>query len=248
MEPITEADRPRSWPSTGTTKVCTSQHEDSNQLTSSSRRNIGSRTRSQAVPPRCLSDATTGGSSCTRSHPEPATAAAARPSAGRPSGSPPWSISRPALNGPRKLETAGPIASQENTCLSCVGFSAARPDVALQRDRRRAGGAAGQQRAQAQHREHRKGDGQARTQRGRDHAQAHRPLAGRAGRHSARPAAPGTPASARTAPAARRPQPRCSPRAAPAAARPCACRPCRHAGRPGRRSGARARDSRPPLM
>ena len=164
MEPITEADRPRSWPSTGSTKVCTSQQEDRNQLTSSSLRNMGSRTRSQALPPRCLPDAATGGRSCadfTQNQDSNGSAAISRKAERKPA----WSITRPALNGPRKFEMAGPIASQENTCLSCVGFSAARPDMALQRDGRRTGSASGQQRAQAKHRKHRKGDGQARTRR-----------------------------------------------------------------------------------
>jgi len=48
MVPTTEALKPRSWPSTGTTKVCTSQQEDSNQLTPSKRRIMGSASRSMA--------------------------------------------------------------------------------------------------------------------------------------------------------------------------------------------------------
>ena len=47
MAPITEALKARSWPSTGTTKVCTSQQLDSNQFTSSRRRIKGSRSKCQ---------------------------------------------------------------------------------------------------------------------------------------------------------------------------------------------------------
>ena len=36
-------------------------------------------------------------------------------------------MTRPAVNGPTKFETAGPIASQEKTCFIWVGVSAARP-------------------------------------------------------------------------------------------------------------------------
>ena len=65
MEPITEALMPRSKPSTGTTKVCTSQHDDKNQLTIIRRRNTGSRSRSQALG-RTPGAATMGGNSCVR--------------------------------------------------------------------------------------------------------------------------------------------------------------------------------------
>ena len=64
MEPITEADSPRSCPSSGTTKVCTSQHDDSSQFTMSSRRKPGSASRSQARARVPSSAATTGGISC----------------------------------------------------------------------------------------------------------------------------------------------------------------------------------------
>ena len=123
---MTEADSPRSWPSTGTTKVWTSQHEDSSQLTSSKRRNMGSRTRFQAGPWGWLAVRATGGSSlvdCTQNQPTSGNAASSRKAGRKPA----WSIIRPAQNGPMKLDTAGPMASHEKTCLSCVGFSAARP-------------------------------------------------------------------------------------------------------------------------
>src|SRR6218665_1539447 len=48
MLPMTDADMPRSCPSSGTAKVCTSQQEASIQLTSSRRRNGSSFIRSQA--------------------------------------------------------------------------------------------------------------------------------------------------------------------------------------------------------
>ncbi|CAM3905109.1 hypothetical protein ACAN107058_19485 [Paracidovorax anthurii] len=63
MVPITEAESPRSCPSSGTTKVCTSQQDDSSQFTSSSRRKPASASRSHErwrAPP---SAAITGGSS-----------------------------------------------------------------------------------------------------------------------------------------------------------------------------------------
>src|SRR3990167_1933302 len=66
MEPMTDALIPLSKPSTGTTKVCTSQQDDKNQFTNINRRNVGSRNRSQdlgGVPPFA---ATTGGSSRVR--------------------------------------------------------------------------------------------------------------------------------------------------------------------------------------
>ncbi|AEG93556.1 Hypothetical protein Rta_24580 [Ramlibacter tataouinensis TTB310] len=124
--PMTEADRPRSCPSTGTTKVCTSQQDDSSQLTSSRRRKPVSRTRSQAVPGLLPAGATTGGSSrAPRTQNQVASGSTAiRKKAQR---KPPWSITSPAANGPRKLETAGPIASQENTWRSRVASPAARP-------------------------------------------------------------------------------------------------------------------------
>ena len=46
--PTTEALKPRSCPSTGTTKVCTSQQDESNQLTPNKRRIIGSASKSSA--------------------------------------------------------------------------------------------------------------------------------------------------------------------------------------------------------
>ena len=44
-----------------------------------------------------------------------------------PAALPAWSIINPAQNGPMKLETAGPMASQLNTCRSWVESCAARP-------------------------------------------------------------------------------------------------------------------------
>ena len=52
MVPITEADRPRSCPRMGTTKVCTSQHDDRAQFISSRRRKPWCCSMSQAVPER----------------------------------------------------------------------------------------------------------------------------------------------------------------------------------------------------
>ncbi len=126
MVPITDADKPRSWPSTGTTKVWTSQQDDSSQFTISRRRNIGSRTRFHAAPWWAPAARMTGGNSLVtriQSQPTSGKAASTRNAARKP----PWSMIRPAANGPMKLDTAGPIASHENTCLSWVGFSAARP-------------------------------------------------------------------------------------------------------------------------
>jgi hypothetical protein len=50
------------------------------------------------------------------------------------------------------------MASQENTCFSCVAPNRRAAHVPLQRDHRRAGGAAREQRREAQHREHREGN------------------------------------------------------------------------------------------
>jgi len=66
MVPMTEAGMPCSWPSTGTTKVCTSQHDDSNQFTSMSRRKSVPFIKSQALVGVLPGAATTGGNSCTR--------------------------------------------------------------------------------------------------------------------------------------------------------------------------------------
>ncbi len=63
MLPMTEALRPLSWPSTGTTKVWTSQQDDIIQLTSIKRRNMGSCRRSQALAREAPSTGCTGGSS-----------------------------------------------------------------------------------------------------------------------------------------------------------------------------------------
>ena len=163
MEPITEALKPRSWPSTGTTKVCTSQHDDSNQLTSIRRRNIGSRSKSQAVAAarrrrgdqrRQLARFRAPEPAGQRQHGHQQKGGAIAPEAA--GSAPAWSISSPAANGPDELEIAGPMASQLNTCLSCGRMPAARPTWRCSAIDGRAGGAAGQQRRQAQHRKHRK--------------------------------------------------------------------------------------------
>ena len=60
---MTEALMPRSNPSTGTTKVCTSQQADKNQFTSSRRRNMGSRNKSHALGLWSPLGAMTGGNS-----------------------------------------------------------------------------------------------------------------------------------------------------------------------------------------
>ena len=60
IRPIVLALKPRSWPSTGTAKVCTSQQADSSQLTSSSRFKPGARSRSQARLPAAARRAVRG--------------------------------------------------------------------------------------------------------------------------------------------------------------------------------------------
>lgn len=60
---MTEALMPFSKPSTGTTKVCTSQQDDKNQFTSMRRRKDGSRSRSQALGGTLPGWTRTGGSS-----------------------------------------------------------------------------------------------------------------------------------------------------------------------------------------
>ena len=134
IDPITDALMPRSNPSTGTTNVCTSQQDDKNQFTSIKRRNIGSRSRSQAFGRAPASVTSTGGSSRverTRNQ-LPKGSSASRKKATRYPGRllgelPAWSINSPAAKGPRKLENAGPMESQLNTCRSCTGPLAARP-------------------------------------------------------------------------------------------------------------------------
>ena len=64
--PITDAGIPRSKPSTGTTKVCTSQQDDKSQLTSMSRRKSGLDIKSQALGTGLPGAAMMGGNSCTR--------------------------------------------------------------------------------------------------------------------------------------------------------------------------------------
>ena len=63
MRPMVEALKPLSWPRMGTAKLCTSQHIDSSQFTSSRRRMPGADSRSQAVPRGRA--ATGGGGGCT---------------------------------------------------------------------------------------------------------------------------------------------------------------------------------------
>src|SRR5436190_24303292 len=63
--PITDAEMPRSWPSTGNTNVCTSQQDEMNQLTSSKRRNRGSCSISQARALSWPCGRITGGNSFT---------------------------------------------------------------------------------------------------------------------------------------------------------------------------------------
>ncbi len=58
--------RPRSWPSTGTRKVCTSQQDESIQFSAIRRRKSGSRSRSQDDPRFAPSGPGSRGSSCVR--------------------------------------------------------------------------------------------------------------------------------------------------------------------------------------
>jgi len=126
MAPMLDALKPRSCPSTGTTKVCTSQHDDSSQFTSISRRIIGSRSKSQARPFFAPGAACNGGSSTVwRTHSQVISGKQA--SAKKASLKPPRSISKPADSGPTKLDSAGPIESQLNMRLSSVSFCAERP-------------------------------------------------------------------------------------------------------------------------
>ena len=223
-------------PSTGTTKVCTSQHDDSNQFTSSRRRNIGSRSRSQAGPVRPACGRVHRRQLVRVAHPEPGDQGQQRTISRNASRNPPWSIGRPAANGPMKLENAGPIASQENTCLQLRRRSrAARPTWRCSAIDGGAGRAAGQQRGQAQHREHREGDRQRRAPSGGgDHGEPERAL-------QAVPVgvAPGRQRQEHLRQREQRQQHAdrrlaVALRAAPAAARPAACRPCWRAGRPAR--------------
>jgi len=126
MAPILEALRPRSWPSTGTTKVCTSQHDDSSQFTSSRRRIIGLQSKSHARPWVAPGWGDTAGSSrvrCTHSHVIRGKQAKTK----KASRKPPRSISSPAVSGPTKFDSAGPIDNQLNIDFSASVFCAERP-------------------------------------------------------------------------------------------------------------------------
>ena len=134
MEPMTDADSPRSCPMSGTTKVCTSQQDESTQFTMMRRRNAGSLSRSHerwGGPPAAA--ITGGNSSVWRTQNQVAKgstaskANAARYPSVLPAVLPAWSIISPAKNGPMKLDTAGPMASQLNTWRNWVVSCAARP-------------------------------------------------------------------------------------------------------------------------
>ena len=117
--PITEALKPRSWPSTGKTKVCTSQHDESIQLMTNKRRICGTASRSQAredsAPSTFLSN---GNSGVPRTQYQDASGSTAITA--KAVRNPAWSMSNPAEKGPKKLETDGAMASQLKICLSCV--------------------------------------------------------------------------------------------------------------------------------
>jgi hypothetical protein len=83
--PTVDALNPRSWPSTGTTKVWTSQQDDMHQLTSISRRIIGFASRSQGRVGAAPGARATGSSSSTRRISNQATSgsSAIRPKAAR---------------------------------------------------------------------------------------------------------------------------------------------------------------------
>ena len=134
MPPTTDALYPRSCPSTGTTKVCTSQHEDSNQLTPSKRRIMGSASKSKARRGASFANSGDSGNSGTRriqnhvnsgnsaidknAHRKPTTSAATGPAK---------SINNPAKTGPTKFDTAGPKDNQLKATLSAAASLAMRP-------------------------------------------------------------------------------------------------------------------------
>ena len=110
--PMVAAPSPRSCPSTGTTKVCTSQQADSIQLTSSNRRSMGNRSKS-STRRSCEPCTTLGSSRAVRTVNQVRTGriAIARKATRKPA----WSMHNPANSGPRKLEIAGPMANQLKT-------------------------------------------------------------------------------------------------------------------------------------
>ena len=65
IDPITVAVRPRSWPITGTTNVCTSQQDERHQLTSIRRRIFDSRTKSHTRVGAAPCTGSSGGRSAT---------------------------------------------------------------------------------------------------------------------------------------------------------------------------------------
>ena len=74
---------------------------------------------------------------------------------------------------PQEIRDGRPDRKPGEHLLELRGVLGRAPDMALQRNGRRAGSASGQQGAEAKHRKYRKGDGQARTRGGSHHAQAH---------------------------------------------------------------------------
>lgn len=118
--------RPRSWPITGTRKVCTSQHDDSIQFKTMRRRKSGLRSKSQDERLRPSAGCGALGNSCVRRthHQANQGSDASNRKAQR---KPAASISKPASSGPRKLEIEGPTAIQLNTWRSSVASWASRP-------------------------------------------------------------------------------------------------------------------------
>ena len=127
---MADALSPRSWPSTGTTKLCTSQLLDSSQFTSNSRRIGGAVSSSHdARWLRGAVAAAVGGTSSATRRDQTRLVSGSKASTAKAAPKPAVSITTPAITGPTTLLSAGARPSQLNTRFSPVGSLTSRPAV-----------------------------------------------------------------------------------------------------------------------
>ncbi len=125
--PIAEAEKPRSWPRMGTRKLCTSQLDESSQLTSSKRVKPGASSRSQARRRSALGVAAAGRASAGTRRAQTRLASGSSASTAKARRKPLRSISTPASTGPTTFDSAGARPSQLKIRLSSVESCAIRP-------------------------------------------------------------------------------------------------------------------------
>ena len=124
--PMLEADKPFAWPTTGTTKLWASQHEDIATFTINRLRRPRSFSRSQAG--RGLAPVASGAGACRGTRSATAQAASgSRVDSTSAALKPARSMTMPVITGASALDSAGPSATQLNTRLSCEGSRAIRP-------------------------------------------------------------------------------------------------------------------------